>query len=79
MADSSYFMLNFPEYEFWYNAIESDDYKMIEIHETVMDGDKASMKSVKSLYHMLHCFFPACEDECSSARMLISIVSRPFK
>ncbi|GIR93054.1 MAG: hypothetical protein CM15mP93_12410 [Thiotrichaceae bacterium] len=23
----------------------SDDYKMIEIHETVMDGDKASMKS----------------------------------
>ncbi len=27
----------------------SDDYKMIEIHETVMDGDKASMKSVKSL------------------------------
>ena len=27
----------------------SDDYKMIEIHETVIDGDKASMKSVKSL------------------------------
>lgn len=22
-------MLNFPEYEFWYNAIESDDYKVI--------------------------------------------------
>ena len=29
MAESSYFMLNFPEYEFWYNAIESDDYKVI--------------------------------------------------
>ena len=27
----------------------SDDYKMIEIHETVIDGDKASMKSIKSL------------------------------
>ena len=29
MADSSSCMLNFPEYEFWYNAIESDDYRVI--------------------------------------------------
>ena len=29
MADSSSCMLNFPEYEFWYIAIESDDYKVI--------------------------------------------------
>ena len=29
MADSSSCMLNFQEYEFWYIAIESDDYKVI--------------------------------------------------
>ena len=39
MTDSTPCMLNFPEYEYWYKAIESDDYKMLYTELEENDGE----------------------------------------
>ena len=79
MAHSSYFMLNFPEYEFWYNAIESNDYKVIstelekkdeEYRRQLLDGtfnfefdDKQDGTMITGMSKVWHLVVSLCSTE----------------